>query len=250
MESTNKKFVDVPVQARKCHLSNVIPISTEQTEKAIELCDRLIFNQIVTIYIHDNNDLGLFDSIACTLQTPQMQLELSLLLISLDLVQYKTHSIAQNECSPADKFQLEKRLRKKSDNPLRKKSWELVTFDDFKKFYDTSKAELPLMVEVNIPNDDISETFDLFKAPSKRDPFNDIASSDIQTPTAAHPMIDCAIQHFSLMHVTEKEFYCRPVYIVDPITILIEVGDPKPPKISQIEQKTKYFPLEGLLSVY
>lgn len=189
------------------------------------------------------------DSVACTLQTSQMQLDLSSLLISLGLVQYKIHLHDKTEPSSVDTFQLEKRLRKKSDDAIQKESSQLVTFDDFKDFYDSNKSvKTHDKTKINIPNDDDNQQFEVFKAPSRRDPFNDAEPSEIQIPNVANPMVKCITEHFTLMHVEKLEFYCRPMYIVDPLTILIEVDDMTPPKINRIEQNAKYFPLEGLIS--
>lgn len=243
--STHIKFNTVPIQARKCHLANVIHISNEQTVKAIDLSYRSIVNQISTFYIHDNIESLHLDSAACTLQTQQMQIDLSSLLISLGLVQYNTHAIGQSELlSAADKFQLEKRLRKKSDDAMQKPSCQLQTIDDFKEFYDVHKTYVAVKPMVCVENDDGNQTFDVLKAPSRRNPFGRAESAEIQMP--AHPMVDCIIEHFSLLKVTQSKFYCRPVFIVDPLTVLVVVGGEKPPKIQQIQQQTKYFPMDGL----
>lgn len=245
--STHTKFIDVPIQVRKCHLSDVLLISEEQTTKAIDLCNQLIFNQPSKFYIHDNIDSTPIESVPCSVQSLNMQLDLSSLLISLGLVQYKTHLYGPNNVSVADTFQLEKRIRKKSDDPVLKESCKLLTIEDFEDFYEDQKVETPVEVMVNTARDidDGNKIFEIFKSPSRRNPLGKAASPAIQND--AHPLIDHITKHFSLLNITESSFYCRPIFIMDPLTILIEVDDANPPPtINRVEEQTKYFPLKGL----
>lgn len=243
--STHTKFVDVPIQARKFYLPDVILISEGQTVKAVDLCNELIGNQTSTFYIHDNIDSVHIESIACSVQSLKMQLDLSSLLISHGLVQYKPHLSIKNESSTVDTFQAEKRIRKKSDEPMRMESSKLLTIEDFEEFYEDYWAETPVEIEVNTAVcDDDNRIFEIFKSPSRRNPLGKTAIVDV--PNDAHPFVDRITEHFSLLNVTEPTFYCRPVYIMDPITILVEVDDAHPlPIISPVETEARYFPLKG-----
>lgn len=222
-------------------------ISDKQTAKAVDLCKQLICNQTSTIYIHDSLDSSQSKSVACSVQSPKMQIDISSLLISLGLVQYNAHMNIENGESVTDRFHLEKRIRKKSDESIRMDSCELLAIEDFKEFYEANKVETPVKPKANRANDidDAHQVFEIFKSPSKRNPLGETVSPEIQI--AANPLVDRITDHFSLLNVTESSFYCRPVYIIDPITILVEVDDAEPPTIDfRAEQKTKYFSLNGL----
>lgn len=243
--STHTVFVDIPIQARKFHLPDVTLISEGQTAKAVDLCSQLIGNQSSTFYIHDNIDSMHVESMACSVQSLKMQLDLSSLLISLGFVQYKPHFSGKNEYSAADKFQMEKRIRKKSDEPMRMDSSELLTIEDFEDFYEDHKAEIPVEIEVDtaVCGDD-NQTFEIFSSPSRRNPLG--KTVPVEVPNDPHPMVDRITEHFSLLEVKEKTFHCRPVYIMDPITILVEVDDGYgPPNITPAAAEAKYFPLNG-----
>lgn len=223
-------------------------ISEEQTAKAIDLCKQLICNQPSTIYIHDSIDSLHFKYAACSVQSLKMQFDLSTLLISLGLVQYNAHLNSKTESSMADSFHLEKRIRKTSDEPIRKESWELLTIGDFKEFFDANKVETTATnIKVNTANvnDDSHRIYEIFRTPSKRNPFGGSVSPEIHID--ANPLVDRITEYFSLLDVTESTFYCRPVYIIDPITVLIELYDAQPPAINfPADEQYKYSPLKGL----
>lgn len=245
--SRHTKFVNVPVQARKCHLSDVILISEEQTSKAADLCNQLICNQTCILFVHDNIDSIPCESVACSVQSLEMQHDLSSLLISLGLVQYKTH-LCRNKGLSVDKFQLEKRMRKKSDEPLQKDSSELLTIDDFEEFFDDNRAEAPVEVAVNIANciDGDNQMFETFESPSRRNPLGKTVSVEVQND--ADPLVDRITEHFSLLKITESSFCCRPVHIIGSLTVLVQADDATNllPTINPVDEQTRYFPLEGL----
>lgn len=218
--------------------------------EAVGICNQLIGNQTCTFYVHDNIDCMHFESIACSVQSPTMQLDLSSLLISLGLAQYKPHFSGKNEFSTTDKFQMEKRIRKKSDEAIRKESSELLTIEDFEEFYDDHKVEIPIAIEVDTADcNDGSQTFEIFKQLSRRNPLGKTVS--IELPNDTHPFVDRILEHFSLLSVTESTFYCRPVYIMDPYTVLVEVDDAhSPPAIGPVQADAKYFPLKGARSFF
>lgn len=244
--SAHTKFTDVPIQVRKCHLWDVILISDEQTVKAVELCNRMMYNQISTFFIQDNIDSLHFESTACSVKSLDMELDLSSLLISLGLVRFKTH--LNSKLSGTNDFQeeREKRIRKKSDESIQKSSSELLTIEDFKKFYEANKIEFAVNNDENNTNnvDDGHRIFEIFESPSRRNPLGETVLPEIQID--AHPIVDRITEHFGLLNVTELAFYCRPVLIMNPVTVLINVDDTDPPIINPIQERTKYFPMEGL----
>lgn len=249
--STHTKFIEVPIQTRKCHLWNVNLIADEQTVKAIELANRMICNQTSTFHIHDNIDPLHFDSAACSVRPLKSQLDLSSRLILCGLVQYRAHSTDSGKSSSvADEIHMEKRVRKKSDDAILKNSSELLTIEDFEQFYEVNNIDIPVKVIENITTDTVidNRAFEIFDSPSKRCPFSETVAPDLEVFFDAHPFVDRITDHFTLLNVTELAFYCRPVYIMDPVTILIEPLDSQPPPIEQIEKQSKYFPMQGLKS--
>lgn len=254
--SAHIDFADIPVQVRRCHLSNVILISDKQTQEAKAVCTRLICNQLCGIYIHDNADVEHHGSIACSIQSSNVPLDLSSLLISHGLVQHKAHSEHKNWTA---KFQAgSKRIRKESDEPITKNSSELHNYEDFCEFYRTHKAKNPMFEsndnsnanddDINgVDNDNDSRIFEVFEPPNKRSPLDEDIH-DKRTDVVgfgSHPMVDCITEHFKLMTIKKSAFDCRCVFIVDPVTILIEPLDVKPLTIDRVEEQTKYFPLQG-----
>lgn len=241
----------------KCHLSNVIPISDDQTEQAKELCCQLILNELCVIYIHDTAGIEQHESNACNIQSLNASLDLSSLLISQGLVQHKAHSYGKLDNVIGSPMNW-KRIRTESDEPIIKNSSELHNYQDFKAFFRSHKAINP-MDDMNISHangdinddgddDDVSRIFEIFEPPSKR------CSSEqrvqkrrtILPVEAPHPIVDRITKHFRLMHVEQPVFECRCVYIMDPVTLLIELPGMKPVKIDRINEQQENFPLEGI----
>lgn len=240
-------FTEIPVQVRKCHLSNVRLISDQLTEQARELCNRLFCHQLCCIYIHDNCDAQHHASIACSVQSLNVPLDLASLLISKGLVQLKTNLNRDFQDDP-------KRIRKVSEEPITKSSSELHSFEDFREFYRTHKAKIPQFnatgsIHANDDEDDNDyRSFEVFDVPSKRSPLDE-KQTEIRTEVAVvavkHPIVDRITTHFKLMTVKRASFYCRCVLIIDPVTILIESLDAKPPKICPVIESPGHFPSEG-----
>lgn len=255
--STHIEFTDVPIQMRKYHLSNVMLISNDQTDKARQLCNQLICNQPCVIHIHDNADMEHHESIACSVQSLNVPLDLSSLLISNGLVQYKPQSNRQFKEVTGSQVDSE-RLRKESDEPIIENSSELHDYDDFKEFYNTHKAINPKdeanavrhaidSIDDDDDDDDDSRIFELFEMPTKRSLLGENEHDKrincvVSTP---HPMVDRITEHFKLMNIQKSVFYCCCVCVMDPVTLLVQLHDMKPLTICHVEEKQKYFPLQG-----
>lgn len=251
--STHIDFADIPIQVRKCHLSNIIHISDEHTQEARKLCTQLICNQLCGIYIRDNVDVEHNDSIACSIQSLNIPLDLSSLLISRGLVQHRAHSDREFGIIALGS----ERTRKGSDEPIMKNSAELHSYEDFREFYRTHKAKNPICESNDScdANDDIkgvdddngSRIFEIFAAPTKRTTLDENIHGERTTVVASgsHPIVECITAHFKLSTIRKPVFDCRCVLIVDPVTILIETPDVKPLLIDHVEKQTKYFPLQG-----
>lgn len=253
--STHIDFVDIPIQVIKCHLSNVNLISDDKTENAKELCNRFIYNQLCIICIHDKVDMEQSESLACNIQSLNIPLDLSSVLISQELVQYKAHSYRKFDKVIEYKKVDFKRTRSESDVSVIKDSSELHTYQDFKDFFRSHMAINPMYDENNSHendndddgDDDESRIFEIFEPQSKRwgekvhkRPTNNFSVA------ATHPTVDRITEHFKLMNINKSAFMCRCVYIMDPVTLLIKLPDMKPLKIDRFDEQLKYFPLEGM----
>lgn len=236
-----------------CHLSNVVRISDDQTAKAKELCNHLIYNQLCVVSIHDNGDAEHSESLACNIQSRNVPLDLSSLLISHGLVQHKPHSYRKFD--EATKSQEDfKRIRMESDEPIQKDSSDLHNYEDFEELYRFHMAMNPMDVENGHANDDFddydddSRIFDTFEPPSKRNPWGEKKHRGRTNDWVAAPnlIIDRITEHFKLMSINRSVFECRCVYIVDPVTLLIRLPDMKPLKIDRIDEQPEYCPLEGI----
>lgn len=257
--STHIECADIPIQVKKCHLSNVILISERQTREARELCNQLICNELCGIYIHDNDDVQHYDSIACSVQSLNVPLDLSSLLISRGLVQHKSHS--NRKFNEIGQVQVDsKRIRNQSDEPITKNSSELRNYEDFQEFYRAHKAKnsMDKTSESSFTNDNISDIendedgriFEIFEPLPSRIPscenLQENRTNAIATAAALHPIVDRISEHFKLMTMKRSVFHCRCACIIDPVTILIEPPDVKrPPIITDVEEQPKYFPLKG-----
>lgn len=234
-------FADIPIQVRKCHLSNVDLISDQHTEQARELCNRLICNQLCCIYIHDNCDVKQnYASVACSLQSLNVPLDLASLLISKELVQLKTHSIRNSQAD----F---KRTRNASDDPIIKSSSELRSMKDFEVFYAKHRARTPRH-ELNNGdhvNHDDDRCFELFDPPVKSLRLMEKGSEKQTIAAAAHPIVDLITEHFKFMTMKKTSFFSRCVCIMDPVTVLIESPGAKPFAIKEFEMHPERFPSEG-----
>lgn len=266
--STHIDFDDIPIQVMKCHLSNVAPISEEQTKRAKEFCDRLIYDRLCIIYVHDNIDIGQTESNACNIQSLNAPLDLSSLLISLGLVQHNAHSYHTFDQVTKSAMDL-KRIRSASDAPLIKNSSDLETYKDFKEFFRLHKAINPKDVANNThvnnyynnnhydegeddyddeDDDDESRTFELFEPPSKNENSKDSSYKmrTIPSVTTPHSVVDRITGHFKLMIINESAFNCRCMYIVDPVTLLIQLPEMQPLNIDRISNQPECISLDGM----
>lgn len=249
--STLIDFGDVPIQVMQCHLSNVIPISDDHTKKAKKLCRRLICNQLCVIYVHDNPNVGQSESIACNIQSSNVSLDLSSLLISRGLVQHKTHSYHKFDQVTESQVDF-KRIRTESDAPIIKNSSDLHTYKDFKEFFRSHRAINPMdeanKSHANDDDDDESRIFEIFEPPSKSCRWDEIRYKrrTIHSEIAPHLAVDRISEHFELMTINQPTFKCRCMYIMDPVTLLIQLPDVKSPNIARIDEHPGQFP-EGKL---
>lgn len=243
-------FDDVPIQVMECHLSNAIPISDDQTKKAKKLCNRLIRNQLCVIHVHDNANIGQSKSIACNIQSSNVSLDLSSLLISRGLMQHKTHSYHNFE--PVTELQVDsKRMRSESDAPVIKNSSDLDTYEDFKEFFHSHRAINPMDEPNNSHvngDDDESRIFEIFEPPSKSCNLDEklYKKRTIHSETSAHLVVHRISEHFKLMTLDQPISMCRCVYIIDPVTLLIQLSDMETLNIERIDKQPSIFPLEGI----
>lgn len=196
-----------------------------------------------------------FDSVTCSVQTSTSPLNLSSLLISHGLVQYRAQPNDKTELSAvADKIHMEKRVRKKSDEAMLKNSSELLTIEDFQQFFDANRIDILVKTDDNIENEtdpDVdNRTFEVFDSPSKHCPLTENGIAKMPIYFDAHPLVDRITEHFKLLNVTELVFHCRAVHIMDPVTVLIDLLNTRPPSIGRAAVKSKYFPLQGLKTMH
>lgn len=192
-------------------------ISDRKTAEARELCNQLIYNQMCGIYIHDNDDKQQNDSIACSVQSLNVPLDLASLLISRGLVQHKSHSNRK-----FDEAVDSKRIRKQSDEPITKSSLELQSFENFQEFYRAHKAKHSLKKASDSRNtsdiDDDNRIFDIFKPLSGRVPPCENAhvmrTNAVVGAAAPHPIVDRITEHFKLMTMKRSVFQCRCACII------------------------------------
>lgn len=235
-------FVDVPIQVRKCRLFNVTFASDEQRMEAVKFAKDLILGESCSFYIHDNFDPVDFESIPCNLCPRNAQIDLTTQLMSRKLAQYAQFLNHSNKTG-----QVDMERRKRRDKRLLKDSSELKTFDDFKLFYENNKTDVPDYKQIA----DDKRTYEGFERPSKRCPLDENTSSnqsllDDTGNEEPHPMVDRITNHFTMLRLNEPTFYCRVLYIIDPVTVLIVPLNTQLPTIDVANTHQKYFPLQGL----
>lgn len=229
----SQRFNNVPVQVHKCHLHNIIlPSDQKSIERAKQFVIDTILGKNCSIYIN-HTDLLHPDSISCTIRSLDKQLDVASLLISHGLV-----DIASNFKRP-DKICETKRIRNDCDDAVLKNSDELHNVDDVRLFYETKKIVLPVDIKVHQDYEN-ERNFEVFDLPLQRCPLvdkNSNISRHLNVTFESNPMIESITQHFKLPDMTERMFYCQPVYIVNPVTILVMPDDAKVPHIEAMEQK-------------
>lgn len=179
----------------------------------------MIRRKCCSFYIHDNLDSTHLDSIPCTVRPLNEPLDLATELISYHMV-----GITSN-FKREDKFDEDERKRNDCDiyvNKVLMPSTELQTFDDFKWFYESKKAIVPTQKSTDWFEDD--RKFDIF------DPLQETISweknklkttMEKQIECRPHPSIDKITKHFRLSTPKESQFDCYPLFVIDPVTILV-----------------------------
>lgn len=212
-------FHNVPSQFRKCQLLNVkfTAENDAQRQKVRKSIGDLILNEKCRIYIHENLDPLLPDTIFCTIQQFNKQLDLTSILIKQGHVKCTSASYIKRE----EAFDWEKRTRKESDTVILKPSCEFNTRDDLEQFYEAKKTVVVRSNPVDL-NDRKYEVFDLQK---KRVSFDNngvnVIIPLIHAEEISHLIIDRITKHYSLLQLDEPEFLCKPIYVIDPNTVLV-----------------------------
>lgn len=234
----SKCFENVPIQVHKYHLLNVILPSDERSiQRAKQFAIDTILHQNCSIYINSMDFLRP-NSISCTIRSLNKQLDVASLLISHGLVEILSNFKRE------DKLCDVKRIRNDSDEAVLKGSNELENIDDFRLFYESKKFVLPLKLNTTKVHPDDERKFEVFDLPLTRCSSNDNDSNILRNfndTFESNPLIDRITEHFKLLELTEQVFRCQPVYIINPVTILVVPDHTKTPNIEAREEK--YNPL-------
>lgn len=101
-------------------------------------------------------------------------------------------------------------------------STELETLDDFKWFYESKKVIIPAQKTTNSSED--NRKFDVF-APLQETISWETNKSKTKIENhieyKPHPLIDKVTKYFRLSTPNESQFDCYPLFVIDPITILV-----------------------------
>lgn len=193
-------------------------------------------------YIHDNLDPIRFDSIPCTVRPLNESID-----VASQLISYRMVEIASN-FKRIDKIDVEKRIRRQCDEPLLIPSTDITSYDDFKMLYQNKKAVIPPLRSTDFVEDD--RKFQVFDHPSnvKAPRENKKENITLKAPIECkpHPIVDQIIKHFHLLKPNEPVFYCEPLYIIDPITILVVPTSTTPIEIDVSTKPTRNPLLPGM----
>lgn len=183
----------------------------------------MILNRPCSFYVHDNFDSKFPKSIPCTIWPLNEPLDLASELISYHMVGFSSNFQRKNKVNE------QKRIRNENDKVVFKSKSDLQTVDDFKLYYESKKAVVPLIEpneKTDVDEDD--RKFEVFDHPSTlKSPPSEIKKAILtmekKIECTPHPMIDCIIKHFGLLKPKYQQttFYCQPLYVMDPITILV-----------------------------
>lgn len=228
--SKDMSFANVPIQVRKLHLLNVTLVPNERIiQRAKNFANDTILNHNCSIYIHENVTLPNSESIPCTIYPSNAQLDLASLLVSQGLAKIASYF------NRKDEFDEDKRIRKDWEEVVLKDSTELTTVEQFQLFYKTNKVVLPVDPHESHADE---RKYDGFALPSKQSPpIDNVSSIRHKWHETSDPMIERITKHFTLLQWHEREFYCQPFYVIDPVTILVVVEHTKIPNIDATEQE-------------
>ncbi|XP_055313250.1 uncharacterized protein LOC129574801 [Sitodiplosis mosellana] len=214
-------FKNVPIQVRKCHVQKI-----KLPSKKGKICPSravhkftidMIRGKTCSFYIHDNLDSTRIDSIPCTVRPLNEPLDLASELVSYHMVGITS------DFKRTDKFDEEKRKRTECDDKVLMPSTELESFDDFKWFYERKKAVIPLRKSTDSAEDNRKfEVFDHSRQMEEpREKNKTVTIVEKQIESQPHPLVDKITKHFHLSTPKELAFYCQPLFVIDPITILV-----------------------------
>lgn len=242
--SSHIEFAATPIQVKKFHLSNVVFISDQKTAEARVICTQLVCNQLSDIFVNDNIDAQYHDSIACNIRLLNEQLDLSTVLISRGFVHHDAHS--DRRLDEVKQFQVDsKRMRKQTYGPIIKDTSELRSFEDFEEFYRAHKAKNSINKTIDhIAYDEESRMFEIFEPLSLWKPLSESLQNIQRIPTP-NPMVDQITKHFKLMTIKKSVFDCRCAYIIDPVTLLVQLYDVKRMIIRDVGENSNVSSLEG-----
>lgn len=202
----------------------------------------MISGKNCTFYIHDNLDPKRVDSIPCTIWPLNGQLDMATELISYRMVEI-TSEFKRN-----DKFdENEKRIRKESDEVCFIPSTTLNTFNDFKLLYECEKVVIPLNKSSDL--DENNRKYEVFDHPRclklPHEFRNQMATVDRQVEHKPN-LLDRIVKHFHLLKPHKSTFYCEPIYVIDPITILVVPFNASSTEINMGAKPTRNPLLTGL----
>lgn len=171
----------------------------------------MIRGQKCLFNIHDNLDPIRFDSIPCTVRPLTEPLDVASQLISYHMVEITS------DFKRIDKIDAEKRIRRQCDETVLLPSSGIKSFDDFKWLYQNRKAVIPPLRSSDFAEDD--RKFQVFDLPHENK--TETMTLKTQVECKPHPIIDRIIKHFHFLKPNGPAFYCQPLYVIDPITILV-----------------------------
>lgn len=246
-------FKNTPIQVRKCCLLNVACSTPEKIPTIMQIYQKSILCQTCKFYIHENLDVLHRHSVICAIQPWYVKFDVASALISYGSARRMTSSQQEiiNDSNKAEiKFHLDKRIRRISDEPVLKASLELKTLEEFVEFYETHKTVNPPIKEIDITAED-QRKFELFDRLRKRNPWNDKKAPDLmiadRISREPHPILKHIGQYFRPLQINEPVFYCRALYVIDPITILVRPEiNTSPPEIKEPQSKNYDGILPGL----
>lgn len=223
-----------PAQFRKCRLLNVIHPTQVQMKQSVQFANDSILNRNCTILIHDNLDPSQSDSIICTIRSWGSDTDLASSLISHGLAK-KAYNYVRDHIEPQnDQANRPRHIRRDCDDVVLKMSSDLKTFDDFVAFYDKHKAVIPPIVRQTDSLEELRQ-FDAFDIPHKLKPINKKmlnvnpeAHSNVSKP---HLMLQHIEKYFKPLRYSAPVFECKPLCVIDPVTILIVPNNVMPPEI-------------------
>lgn len=249
--SLHSKFKNVPAQLIKCQLQNMIHILDERLADAKNFAHNIIYGQNCSFYIHDNIDPLHPDAIPCSVRLQVSKCDFGTLLVLNGYAEYRSPIDLAGQAEKLKQIADRKRIRTELDKAVLVDSSELKAPEDFQQFYESRKI---VTDDSTYVNDDDERYFETFEPPSKKDPFIEKQPLDQikfdWIRNEPNEIVDCITKHFKLSQMpfpeNERKFKCRPLYIIDPVTVLVEPTNATIPLIDAVETLHKYRPFKGL----